>query len=58
MAYSVIDKAHGLWGPFETLSAARACAEDLTEWQILDDAGKLIDWLSPPKPFHSTNQQQ
>ena len=45
MEYSLIDCKTGLvYGPYDTLNEARAYADALPAWEIIDGSGDLIDW--------------
>jgi hypothetical protein len=43
--YCVIDYTNErAYGPYETLTEAHECAENLLVWAIIDPDGHLIDW--------------
>jgi hypothetical protein len=50
--YTVIDAAtDGVYGPFEELRQAQACARDFARYEILNEEGALVDWRGPlPRP--------
>jgi hypothetical protein len=48
LEYTLIDCAMGLiYGPYETFRQARARADGLERWEIINRVDNLIDW-SPP----------
>lgn len=50
--YTVIDaKTDGVYGPFDTLTQARSCSEAFPLYEIVNEAGELVDWNTQlPRP--------
>jgi hypothetical protein len=45
MEYCLIDSTNALvYGPYETVNEARAHADALPAWEIIDANGDLMDW--------------
>ena len=53
--YTVIGPDGLVYGPFDLFSQAQSCAEQLSEYQILNSEGKLFDWRTAPKPGHAAS---
>lgn len=51
--YTVLDAdSGGLYGPFDRLTEAQACAQAFPRYEIVNDEGNVVDWTTErPRPL-------
>lgn len=51
MEYILVDHTGLIHGPYLTFEAARVRADELPEWEIVNEDGELFDWAV--RPIHT-----